>query len=35
MNKKGYFYSIMSYGIGTTINKIVHLSLSKDMKSPM
>ena len=40
MNKKGYFYSyknIISYGIPLLgpISKIVHLSLSKDMKGPM
>ena len=38
MNKEGYFYShesIISYGIGTTVSKIVHLSLSKDMNGPM
>ena len=35
MNKKDYFYSIISYGIGTTISKIVHPSLSKDMNGSM
>ena len=25
----------MSYGIGTTVSKIVHPPLSKDMKGPM
>ena len=39
MNKKGYFYShenITSHAIwNTTISKIVHTSLSKDIKGPM
>ena len=38
INKKGYFYShnnIMLYILHTTISKIVHPSLSKDMKGPI
>ena len=39
MNKKGYFYShenITSYAVwNTTISKIAHPSLSKDIKGPM
>ena len=38
MNKKGYFYSHengISYVIPLLASKIVHLSLSKDMKGAM
>ena len=35
MNIKGYFYSHENMSWHTTINKIVHPSLSEDMKGPM